>query len=342
MKIFFRLGRLLGGFIAAVFGEFSWRPPAWLRGVPDRLRGPAGKWVAGVFVCLLAFSAFEIWRSHQPPPVLTTVSVQVPGLPGLSDKPTAPEPLVLEFSSPAAQVDRIDRSQEGVAMQPEVAGTWTWQGDRRLVFQPKSHWPAATTYEVTLPVNALKRGTLLAAGPIRFRTLPFTATIENLEVSVNPKDESRRELRATLQFSHAVDAEHVREAVGFTTTGASPVFQGRTSPAQIGVRLARQGRLAFIDGGLVDLPENDDFIKLGLAKTLRPAAGGSPLESPPDKTLKLPSSKNFFKIESISLQENVVNPDGVPEQILIVRTSSDAKSGALDGSVSAWLVAPPE
>ena len=265
-----------------------------------------------------------------------------PGLPALSDEPTDPRPLVLEFSRPAARVDRINRPPEGVTIRPEIPGTWCWQGDRRLVFRPKAHWPAAAAYEVVVPPITLKKGTLLAGGPIKFHTHPFAATIENLEVSVNPKDESRRGLRATVQFSHPVDADRVREAVAFSTAGASPVFQGRTSPAQVSVRLARQGRLAFIDGGLVDLPEIDDFIKLALAKSLRTAAGEASIDSPPDKTLKIPSSKNFFKIDSMTLQENVVNPDGVPEQILVVRTTADAKAGALDASVSAMVVPPPD
>jgi len=38
----------------------------------------------------------------------------------------------------------------GVRIDPPIAGTWRWAGDRRLMFTPKAAWPADTKYRISL------------------------------------------------------------------------------------------------------------------------------------------------------------------------------------------------
>ena len=62
-----------------------------------------------------------------------------------------PYPLRLSFSGSAAPLELIDKSPTGgIALDPTLPGTWTWEDDHTLRFMPVNDWPVGQHYEVQI------------------------------------------------------------------------------------------------------------------------------------------------------------------------------------------------
>ena len=158
----------------ALLGEVDWQAPPWARWTSARIRAGVhtvvtrarerprqSAIVTGVTVLLLA-AAYTGWRwyENRPRPIETTFNITSPQLTCYEcEPPGKPNPLVILFNGSAAPLAEtgkdLDPRNEPVEMSPAVKGTWHWDSDRQLRFQPAEDWPIGTHYNVALAKRAL-------------------------------------------------------------------------------------------------------------------------------------------------------------------------------------------
>src|SRR6266849_6011354 len=58
-------------------------------------------------------------------------------------------PLIVRFSDPAARLEDLKKlSLQGVRLEPQIGGAWSWNSDKELVFRPTEDWPADQKYRI--------------------------------------------------------------------------------------------------------------------------------------------------------------------------------------------------
>lgn len=342
-----RVGRLLAVLLAALVGKPSWEAPPWLRWVGRKLAavGAAARrqpvralGVAAAVAVVGAGGGYGVrWYQHRPRPVETVVSVQAPGPMKLEDK-AKPEPLVLAFSRSAAPLDRLRKQvTDGVELSPKVAGAWTWDEDDKLVFRPAAEWPVGERFTVRLAKRGLVSPTTrLERYQVEFRSAPFVANVEKVEFYQDPVDPKRKEVVATVAFSHPVDARSFEERVSLRLQ-ADPKSNDQGKSYGFHVSYDKWRGRAFVHSDPIEVPQKDGLFVVEVGTGVRAERGGSGTEAKLDGRVVVPGRYNFLKVERAQL---VVadNEKLEPEQILVVETSAGVSDDEAKRSVAAWLL----
>jgi hypothetical protein len=224
------LGRVLGFLRPVARGLIgSWRPPGWLR-------------IAGAFVLLglqwlqqrLAWLVLLVllvlagwmasphvlkwWHGLTPDrvaPVVATAKIEVPQRTQIElDK--GPNPFVMNFSASVAPIARIGQEATGVAVEPAIAGRWTWAKQNRLEFQPAQDWPIGQPYKVQLAGNALAPHIEMELRKYEFTSPEFTAQIAAAEFYQDPVQANVRRALFQVRFSHPVNTAEFEKRLVLT------------------------------------------------------------------------------------------------------------------------------
>ncbi|HYM35332.1 MAG TPA: hypothetical protein VET48_08040, partial [Steroidobacteraceae bacterium] len=206
-----------------IIGEFRWRPPAWLGIARDRAsksflsltqeikRQPRRSLAITGLTFALVGCLYLTWRWYegQPKPVEFAFTYTAPEITCYRcDLPGKPNPLVVTFAGSTAPLDRAGHTlakNSGVVIQPEIAGSWAWDDDRTLTFQPSVDWPIDTAYKVKFARRGFAAPEVhLREYSLEFRTPPFAANIANTEFYQDPVVARNKKVVTTIAFSHPV------------------------------------------------------------------------------------------------------------------------------------------
>ena len=326
---FGRTRRGLHQLISLLFGDLSWNRPAWLvrfgnasttfyRGRPKTTTAL----ILGTF--FLSCAAAWTWRFYEqrPKPHYVTVSVS-PILVTRLEKNLNFPPLSVTFSESAALLEDLHKpSLSGVRLEPAFPGTWHWADDRHLVFQPSEDWPAEKKVRIIFDPKFFPRHLHFETLSYEAQTPSFTITIKDVQLYQDLTNPTQRQITATFELSHSVEPGELERHVAIPSLGGSDLFPAHDAAPHFTITYGSHRRLAFLRSSPVDLPENDDFVKILLSKGVRTSQGGAITLIAAEQKLRIPSSANIFQIRS---SEGTVarNKTGEPEQLLIVNTTAD-------------------
>jgi hypothetical protein len=162
------------------------------------------------------------WYEHRPRPIETAFTVTAPQLTCYECEPPAkPNPLLVTFSGSAAPLAQTGKDLEprtdAISMDPALKGTWHWDNDRQLRFQPAEDWPIGTRFKVTLAKRGFAAPHVhLAAYDFGFDSPDFAATLGNTEFHQDPVVASDKKVVVTVDFTHPVDPERFEKSVSLT------------------------------------------------------------------------------------------------------------------------------
>src|SRR5437868_1360421 len=153
--------------LRALVGEITWSQPQWFAAASGALKRASANVTDGVrsnprragviAVAGLAFIAGGLWLwrwyESQPKPVLVAFEVTAPTVTCYAcEPPGKPRPLIIQFASSTAPLDRaghpVEAQQAGVEMTPQLPGQWAWDNDKTLRFEPQSDWPVGAKFRV--------------------------------------------------------------------------------------------------------------------------------------------------------------------------------------------------
>ncbi|MHA3774309.1 alpha-2-macroglobulin [Verrucomicrobiota bacterium sgz303538] len=333
--------------VCCIVGEFSWKPPGWLlhsyRATVRWSQLHRGFSVSIVLLLLLTTSGAWLthrWYEKRPKPVTISVTVTPPGVTPLG-KQLNPQPLEVAFGSSVAKLEDTPGKPllSGVRIEPPVEGTWVWKSDTLLSFTPKTDWPAEQKYRVVLDPKLFPAHVKLEHYELETTTPAFTASMPKLEFYTDPKDPTVKQVVATIEFTHSIAPGELEKRIALTMVGGSPVFKEGEAPFTISYGL--HNRVAYLHTSPLTLPEREDFMRVVLSKGLPTVQGGAQLHADLEQKVRVPDLYSFFKInEAEGLIVHTVAGD--PEQVLMIRTSTPAKSEEIQKQLKVYLLPKKE
>ncbi len=340
----FWIGRALTKTWFAIFGSVSWSPPdwfsrthsSWTRFSDNRPRTTASVLIAVLLVCC---GSIWTWHWYQARPKPHRVSATVAAIPVTKlERDLQYPPLVVRFSDPAARLEDLKKpSVEGVRLEPQVAGAWSWSSDKELIFRPTGDWPADRKFQIIFDKKFFPTQVLMERMTYEAQTPPFSIAISQLELYQDPSNPKQRQVTATLELTHAVEPGELDRHVQLLMVGDSPVFSPSDQPPHFTITYGLHHRLAYLRSSNVALPEKEDFMKLAVSAGVRTTQGGAQTHDGVEQKIQIPSLATAFQINSI--EGNIArNKNGEPEQVLILSTTADISTRELAKAVKIWLL----
>lgn len=341
------LSRGISWVLTLLFGEVNWQAPGWLKKLALWLE-VAVRWmrakpkqagIAALTVTLLATGGMMGWRWYQakPKPQRVSYVVTAPALTPYDEKDRPqPLPLVVEFNESTVPLKQIDKpAGDGVQLSPALAGSWVWEGDRKLVFSPKADWPIDAEFEVTLAKKKLfAESVKLEEYRFTFKTAPFAANVAKSRFYQDPRDANLKKLVATLHFSHPVDPASIQKNINLKLGGGLGFQSEKVSPYSISFDKAKLN--AFIHSAPLTVPKEDSDILLTLAKGAKASQGGNALDAELTSQISVPGlySLRFDNVQMLLAD----NERYEPEQVVMMYSNVPVSEAALKGKVHAWLL----
>jgi len=304
-----RLRASWGRAARAVFGDVSWQPPTWwvrssaatqrtgtatLTAVRANPRFASAILLAIAVVIAGAWYGWHWYRSR-PKPIEVGFTVMAPPVTCYAcEPPGAPNPLLVQFASSAAPLERVgnkfDPKQAGLSMSPSLEGEWTWDDDKTLRFQPKNDWPVGEKIEVDLA----KRGFVadqvrLTEYEFEFVTPAFDAKIAQTEFHQDPIVAGNKKVVATITFTHPVDRESFERRVKLQMFDRVTDTSEKELAAPKHTIVYDQAKLnAYVHTEQLEVPPKAGRLQLTIQPGVHATRGGNETKAPLTESVEVP------------------------------------------------------
>jgi alpha-2-macroglobulin len=346
-----------GAVARALVGEVDWRAPPWVRWTAGRLKGQTQATIGQIRqkprqATLLAFITLTIisgtyftyrWYESLPRPVETGFTVASPGITCYACEPAGkPDPLRIRFEAsvaPLAMIDKdLDPKSENLQMSPPMKGTWHWDSDRTLRFQPAEDWPIAAHFKVSLNRRGLVATHVrLINYDLTFNTPDFQAKLGKTDFYQDPAVANDKKVVVAVTFSHPVDAERFEKRISLTLferiTDTLEKDRGKTPFTVI---YDKQRLSAYIHSGQLAVPEKMGRLAIRIEPGLRAARGGHETESPLVANVSVPGLHSL-EVNDVSLQI-ARNEREEPSQVLLISMNHSVLERDMPRNVHAWVL----
>ncbi|MCI4566526.1 MG2 domain-containing protein [Lysobacter sp. CFH 32150] len=319
-----------------IFGQVDWVPPGWLSALVAKVRTRPRLYL-GSFAALIVVAGLGWWLATRPTPVIPgalDVSVHAPDLTDYTKTPATIDTLRVSFSGSAAPIEKVGSSPEGIVLQPEIKGTWSWTDDQTLVFTPAGDWPVGQTYTLTIDAKrAIAPKVHLAEDEFEFSTAAFTATLAKSEFYQDPVDANLKKGVYELAFSHPVDAAQLeRRIVLHLNDGGGTKLAAPSHTVTYDERRLK----AWIHSQPLQLPENGGTLKLVLAQGVSSLLGGDGTKDAINGTVTLPS---LYSVDVTGVIPTLVDNERFePEQVLVLEFNNAMRDTEVANAVKVWLL----
>ena len=334
-------------FFGKIFGQLQWIAPEWLRQVGGRRFGYG--LAATALVAIILGAGISYYKSL-PKPAQVVADVSAPGITPIIDGALSPQPLILNFSirpdprTPVLTVDsvaRIDQIDEvvidGISMLPTIEGEWRWANENRLSFQPSEDWPAGQEYVVRYDASLFAPNLELAENEATFTTPAFTTNIVDLEFYQDPIERSLRKVVATLSFSHPVDPKSLQEYVSYSMREPGTTISAAAHDVSYDVRFSPHHRRAYIHSMPIEIPPQETYMTLHVAKGLAPVAGPSRVDQELIQNVRIPDINSYFRVSNV---QGLIarDADNDPVQTLTIEFTDRVETGRIQDKLTAYLL----
>lgn len=347
---------VVGRFMRNLFGSMFWAPPPWTKALGRLRRERPGRfWTWLVLLLTLIFVTIAGYFIYQQLPKTPVLIAEIEAL-GVTPNIENPQPDQLRISfvydndqsgsqlelpdgpPSVARLELVNQQvTEGVRLDPHMPGTWSWEGDRTLVFVPDQEWPAGTRFRVRFDKQLFVPEARFTSLRYDFESPSMAVDLDSLEFHQNPKDRKIRQAVATFKFSHQVDEASLKQHLAMTMR---PSGEGIDVPAEIvefTVSYDKNRREAYVHSVPLQLPKQANYLQLTLEAGLVSSIGGRPSADKVLEQLLIPDRSSFLKVHSSSA-DIVRNPQDEPQQVLTLRFTDDIAEAELVDKLQVWLL----
>lgn len=215
---------------------------------------------------------------------------------------------------------------EGVALFPQIKGTWRWETSTMLSFTPDEPWPAAKAYRVDFSKLPLPEGVRLSATTLDFTTKPLSLLSTDARFWSDPTVHGLKLITFDLHFSAPVDP-----AVFEKTLVLKRPDGLRTDP--MAYEWSDDRMHVYLRLLVRDLPEQSGLLTLELPKVAAQLV---------DTTTLRPSVKPGFETARVDLRIPGRNELMYVEQARLERAYTDDFRPTLELTLTPSLRIPPE
>jgi alpha-2-macroglobulin len=341
----------------ALFGELRWQRPQWLFYTAARTqqafasfgaavqRSPARATVIAACGIGLLAGSYLLWQWYErrPQPVEVAYSVTAPAITCYAcEPPGQPNPLIVQFESSAAPLDRaghpVEAATAGLSMSPQLAGQWSWDDDKILRFQPAADWPIGEKIAVQLDRKRFAAAQVrLKDYEFEFSTPGFEARIAATEFHQDPVIASNKKVVATVSFSHPVDPEsferHVRLRMFDRVT--DKIEKELTAPTH-SVVYDKLKLNAYVHSAQLEVPPKAGRLQITIQPGIKASRGGNETQPELNTNVDVPGL-NSLKIADVHA-DLVRDERNEPNQVLLINTSFSVQESELPKKLSVWLL----
>lgn len=211
----------------------------------------------------------------------------------------------------AANIEMINSViSSGIAITPEIPGSWQWMNENDIVFYPSKNWAPDTEYNVKMMPEIFNAELKKEARSVTFKTPPFNSQVASSNVSRAPGEEKTPRFTAQVDFTHPVDKESFEKNIKLTLDGKAVKFTTTYDDAM---------RKAFIRSEPVEILDHPrKFVMTG--KDFTSSGSKSKVVDELRASQTVPDFSALFYIKNISASI-VRDNKNVPEQVIFLEFS---------------------
>lgn len=339
------LRQLLLRLMIALVGRWSWQQPPWLQAI---LRYLTAFWhasrkrpvySAGVLLGMISVAAavwygYDTWQKR-PQPVSIDFTVSTIERTAIENA-EAPHPLTVNFAGSVAPLDKVGQDvSEGIDIEPKVAGTWHWQDDQTLQFQPSSDWDIGVRYNVTLAKTVLAPQVRLARYEFEFSTPEFTAALEKSEFYQDIVEPSIKQALFQLHFSHPVNTAQLEKQVQLSLNSVAGAASAAKS-LKFTLTFDKLKLNAYIRSETLAIPREDQVVNLAVRAGVQAAAGAASYPEAINVTLDVPGLYRGLQINDVQFTVTPNLQTQAQDQVLVINTSLPVHEQQMLKAVQVW------
>ena len=344
-----------------IFGELNYMPPIWMQKVNSLFFATAMGAFFSKFFNLrrsdpkkfyqrsgLAFATFAVlvagsyfgfrWWQARPQPRLVTFRIDKPG--ATNPETQEADTLFIRFSQSVAKLEDLNKVlTDRIKLKPEVVGSWSWENDQTLKFKPdfkvKADWAIGTEYSFDFKKTLFAEHVRLDKFDGDFKTPALQSNYSSQEFYIDPKDPKVKKGIFRVYLTHPVLAEDFKSHLQLSIAAESGI--GISKKINYNVQFNKNFNEAYVTSEALNIDDRPQTLKLTINKGFKPKASGEPATADKELKLMIPGRLTAFKIESVTM-EVIRNQKYEPEQIILVKTSLDAKSEDVAGKLRIKLL----
>lgn len=355
LVLFTWLWRWMSWLTRRLVGQISWQAPSWMQWL-DRAALRLGHSIAQYRLrymgSLLLLTMFSIagwfgwqWYEHRPrpvPPPLITYRVIAPALTEYDANPVVVHALSLRFSGSVAPIALVGKqASAGMVIEPKIAGTWTWDSDRQLTFQPKEDWPIGQKYVVNFdPTLAFAQHVRVKQRRFDFSSASFVVKIASSEFYQDPQDATLKKAVINLRFSHPVNTVDLEKRIVLNVHDKISLrkddAQEKLLPKKFVITYDERRLNAFVHSEPLAIPVINGSLQMHIAAGVHAQRGGNASTDEIRTAVTLPS---LYSLNISSISATLVdNAHYEPEQVLVMETSQAINEHDASKGISAYIL----
>jgi hypothetical protein len=327
----------LGWLLSPLVGQVNWSAPGWMHAVRRRPLHSLGIVAAVAIVAGAGWFGWQ-WYKHRPrphEPVRITWTVNAPEITDYTRQPPSIRPLELVFSASAAPIELVGKQvTDGITMQPQANGQWTWVDDKTLRFTPATDWPVGQHYKIRFDIpKAFAHHVLMADDHVQFDTQPFKAQLGKGEFYQDPQDPTAKKTIIQVDFNYPVDPAQFEKRIALSLAG-----RGDTSstPLKFSVTYDPNKLHAWIHSQPLALPRDDGAVSLALDSGVRSSRGGNGTDDKLQTSVRVPG---LYSLAVNDVSPTLVDNDKYePEQVMVINLSGAVRDSDVASLVHAWVL----
>lgn len=292
---------------------------------------------AGVVAAGVAGYHTYTWWQARPKPVEVALSVSGPALTDFANG-GAPQGVVISFNESVADLSAVGKPVEtGITVTPAVEGSWKWQDDRHLSFEPKNEWPVGVEFKASMARELFAPQMQLETYDFEFNSAPFVAKIRKAEFYQDPQTPDLKKGVFELHFSHPVNAAELEKRIELRLSGQAEGVLGvgrETTPFTVSYDKLKLN--AYVHSAQLVVPKESTQLTMTVDKGVPAQAGGNGSAAKLSQAIGVPGQYGLSITDVTPLV--VTNERFEPEHVLVIHTSQLVHERELAKNVSAWVL----
>ena len=208
--------------------------------------------------------------------------------------------IFIDFNSPVVNLNVVEKNfKDGIKISPSIDGEFIFLSPTYLKFAPKEQWKADTEYTISFN-KKIENFKKLRRLEYSFRTPVNRPYISTFEFYENPMDIKERKAVATLVFPYPFDLKDVEKNVSLASTNGDKI--------KFTLRTNKNRTELYLDSEPIYIKEEENYINLSYRIK----------KDEIKDRIRIPSSKDYFKLNSVKTTTVFNSEKQEEEQILLL------------------------
>lgn len=247
-----------------------------------------------------------------------------------------PDQLTIYFDGSAAKLEDVGTMPSGtISITPEILGSWRWEDDSTLVFQPVDNWKLDTKYKITLNQNIFAEN-VTVKGDISFTTNEFRASLTDTNFAVDPENPNIKKVYTTISASNPMQKENIENFITLTLKSEGSK-NSVTKDIPFTVSFNKSATEAYITSDNIPIPPKTSNLTINLKSGLKCQDGSAATKSSDSDTVEIPGLSDYVRINNIS-HSLVKNDDNNYDQVFFIETKGEISTEEIEKHLSVYLL----